>query len=244
MYTLEEQLKHEREVMEELKNYDTPSITNVVATYPSSDTCLGLYHPWNAHWYTDESCKCMFPELGRLCGYAVTCEYGLPDPNYKRGSVVGSVFDAIAASPKPVILVVKQNMPDEIKHKNGLLGGCMMTAFKAAGIVGAISDGPSRDIDEVRPLKVQYMLTGVTAGHGDFALHGLNSPVNVCGMDVCTGDIIHMDESGAVKFPREYLDDVLERVKNLSEIEGKRQALLAKATSGEEVDKIMGGMYD
>ena len=29
-----------------------------------------------------------------------------------------------------------------------------MTAFKAAGVVGVISDGPSRDIDEIRQMGV------------------------------------------------------------------------------------------
>ena len=72
MFT-KEQLLREQELMEELKKYDTPSITNVVATYPQNkDLCLGLYHPWNGKWYTDQSLKCMFPELGRQVGYAVT----------------------------------------------------------------------------------------------------------------------------------------------------------------------------
>lgn len=60
----------------------------------------------------------------------------------------------------------------------------MMTALKSAGVVGVISDGPSRDIDEIRPLKMQYMLTGITAGHGKFVVHSVNTPVEVCGMQV------------------------------------------------------------
>ena len=50
----EEELKRERELMEELKQFDTPTITNVVATYPNDkENCLGLYHPWQGEWYTD-----------------------------------------------------------------------------------------------------------------------------------------------------------------------------------------------
>ncbi len=33
----------EKEMLEKLKGFDTPSITNVVATYPSNPLCLGLY---------------------------------------------------------------------------------------------------------------------------------------------------------------------------------------------------------
>ena len=62
----------EPEVLEELRNYDTPSITNVVATYPKNPLCLGLYNPWTENWYTDQSIRCMYPETGqarRLCGH-------------------------------------------------------------------------------------------------------------------------------------------------------------------------------
>ena len=47
------------QVLEELKKYDTPSITNVVATYPEHPLCLGLYNPWSENWYTDQTIHCM-----------------------------------------------------------------------------------------------------------------------------------------------------------------------------------------
>ena len=34
----------ELEMLQALKEFDTPSITNVVATYPANPLCLGLYH--------------------------------------------------------------------------------------------------------------------------------------------------------------------------------------------------------
>ena len=41
----------------------------------------------------------------------------------------------------------------------------------------------------------------MTAGHGEMAIQAVNVPVSIGGMDVATGEIIHMDENGAVKFP-------------------------------------------
>jgi len=155
----------EQEMSEELRNFDTPSITNVVATYPQNPLCLGLYNPWTENWYTDQSIHCVYPELGRTVGYAVTCVFGLPDPDYARLSFM-DVIDALDASKKPTILVFQQKFPAEIAGKVGLSGGNMTTAMKAVGCVGALSNGPSRDLDEIRPMKFQYMLSGVTAGHG------------------------------------------------------------------------------
>lgn len=228
------------ELLEELKNFDTPSVTNVVATYPDSKLCLGLYNPWTENWYTDQTIRCMYPELGRLVGYAVTCVYGLPDPNFNRLSFI-DVVEALEASPKPTVLVLQQKFPPEIAGKVGLAGGNMVSAMKAVGCVGLISNGPSRDLDEIRPMKFQYMLTGVTAGHGAMAVHAVNVPVSVGGMDVTPGEIIHMDENGAVKFPANKLEEVVKLCRELQKEEIARQSALQKARTAAEIRAILSG---
>lgn len=134
-------------------------------------------------------------------------------------------------------------MPENFKKKCGLLGGNMMTAFKSVGVVGVISDGPSRDVDEVRPLGLQYMLTGVCPGHGDFSIYSVNTPVTVCGMNVAPGDIVHMDENGAVKFPAQYLDKVIDLCGELAEAESEKQQLLSLHHDAETLAKIMADQY-
>ena len=230
----------QRQMLEELKKFDTPSITNVLATYPENPLCLGLYNPWTENWYTDQTIRCIYPELGRTVGYAITCVYGLPDPGFNRLTFM-DVIDALDASPKPTILVLQQKFPPEIAGKVGLSGGKMTSAMKAVGCLGVISNGPSRDLDEIRPMKFQYMLTGVTAGHGAMAVYAVNVPVSVGGMDVCPGDIIHMDEDGAVKFPADKLEAVLRNVQLLQKQEADRMSRLQKATSAAEVRAIFGG---
>ena len=230
----------ELEMLQALKEFDTPSITNVVATYPLNPLCLGLYNPWTENWYTDQTIRCMYPELGRTVGYAVTCVYGLPDPGFNRLTFM-DVIDALDASPKPTILVLQQKFPPEIAGKVGLSGGNMTSAMKAVGCLGVISNGPSRDLDEIRPMKFQYMLTGVSAGHGAMAVYAVNVPVSVGGMDVCPGEIIHMDEDGAVKFPANKLEAVLTNVQALQKEEAERMGRLQKATSAAEVRAVFAG---
>ncbi|RJQ57756.1 MAG: RraA family protein [Desulfobacteraceae bacterium] len=230
----------EKELFDELCEYDTPSVTNVVATYPERPYCLGLYNPWSENWYTDQSLRCMYPELGSLAGYAVTCVYGLPDPSFKRLSFM-DVIDALDASKKPTILVLQQKFPPEIAGKVGLAGANMVNAMKAVGCRGIVSNGPSRDIDEIRGLKFQYLLSGVTAGHGPMAVHSVNVPVSVAGMDVSPGEIVHMDENGACKFPADKLQQVAAQLKVIRKEEEERITALSKAVSAGEVRKIFGG---
>ena len=226
--------------LEELKDFDTPSITNVVATYPDSPLCLGLYNPWTENWYTDQSIRCMYPELGRRVGYAVTCVFGLPDPDFARLSFM-DVLDALDASPKPTILALEQKFPPKIAGKVGLAGGNMVSAMRAIDCLGLLSNGPSRDLDEVREMDFQYMLSGVTAGHGAMAVRAVNVPVNIGGMDVAPGEIIHMDENGACKFPADKLDAVLANARALQAEEAGRMAALQAATSAAELRAIFGG---
>lgn len=228
------------EMLEQLKNFNTPSITNVVATYPNHPLCLGLYEPWTGSWYTDQSLRCIYPELGPRIGYAITCVYGLPDPSFSDYTFI-DVLEAMDASPQPTILVIEQDFPPEIAGKVGLVGGNMASAMKSLGCVGVISNGPSRDVDELRELNFQYLISGVSAGHGDFGIRAVNRPVAVAGMNVAPGDLIHMDEHGAVKFPADQLAKVLANVQALQVEEDARMGALQNAASLAEIKAIFGG---
>ena len=227
----------------ELRKVDTPTITNVVATYPTNPICLGLYNPWSENWYTDTSVRCMYPELGPVAGYAVTCVYSVPDPNYNRLTFM-DVIDALDASPKPTILVLQQKFPPELAAKAGLAGEIMITSMQAVGCVGLISNGPSRDIDAIRALKFQYMLSGASAGHGAMAVQAVNIPVTVAGMDVHPGEIVHMDENGACKFPADKIEAVLTNAQALLKDEATRLKALRQAKTAAEVRAASsGGAY-
>lgn len=233
-----------QQTLEDLKQYDTPTITNIIATLPHDQVhCLGLYNPWAVNWYTDERLRCIFPEHGRRAGYVVTVVYGMPDPSFDRLQFI-DVLRAVEQSPKPVILAVKQDFPEHIKRKNGLLGGNMMTAYHSLGVTGVLTDGPSRDVDEIRPLGIQCLFTGVTAGHGKFAIQAVNVPVEICGMDVAPGDMVHMDENGAVKFPAAHLSEINARAAMLAGAEAAMQAAMRETTDPEELWRLIRGVRD
>jgi 4-hydroxy-4-methyl-2-oxoglutarate aldolase len=230
------------DMLAELRKIDTPTITNVVATYPKNPLCLGLYNPWSENWYTDTSIRCIYPEMGAVIGYAVTCVYGLPDPNFTGRLSFMDVVDALDAMQKPTILIIQQKWPAGLMAKAGLAGEIMVTSMKAVGCIGMLSNGPSRDVDAIRRLDFQLLLGGVTAGHGEMAVHAVNVPVSVGGMDVAPGDLIHMDENGAVKFPPGKAAQVLENAKKLLEGEAEHLARLRAAKTAAEV-RAAGGSY-
>jgi regulator of RNase E activity RraA len=60
-------------------------------------------------------------------------------------------------------------------------------------------------------------------------------------MDVCPGEIVHMDENGAVKFPADKLEAVLTNVQALQKDETEIMSRLQKAASAAEVRAIYAG---
>jgi regulator of RNase E activity RraA len=227
-------LPHEG-ILAELRQIDTPTITNAVATYPDAKTCLALYDPWTEGWYTDASLRCIYPELGPTVGHAVTCVYGLPDAGAGDRLTFLDVIDALDAMPKPTILVIEQRFPPALRAKVGLAGEIMVTSMQALGCVGLISDGPSRDIDAIRKLGFQMLLGGVTAGHGEMAVRAVDVPVSVGGMDVAPGELIHMDENGAVRFPADRAAAVLDNALAVLADEAELFGRLRRATTAAEV---------
>ena len=130
-------------------------------------------------------------------------------------------------------------------NKAGLAGEMMVSSMMAVGCVGMLSNGPSRDVDAIRKLEFQLLLGGVTAGHGEMAVQAVNVPVSVGGMDVAPGDLIHMDENGAVKFPAASMRQaVVKNAQAMLEDEARRLVLLRKAKTAAEVRAASsGGAY-
>jgi regulator of RNase E activity RraA len=73
------------------------------------------------------------------------------------------------------------------------------------------------------------------------AVQSVNVPVSVGGMDVAPGDLIHMDENGAVKFPADKAGAVLANAKAMLDDEAVKLAALRKARSAAEIRAIQGG---
>lgn len=210
-------------VIEELKTIDTPTISNVVASYPKNEICLKIYDAWYGNWYTDTSIKCVYPEMGPVVGHVATVVFCEESEKYV-GVDRWALPEHIEATEKPVVLVAEQQFPEELANRVGLFGEMMTTQYKALGVVGVVTDGPMRDIDAIKPLEFQYFTTGITPAHGDMMIKSVGEPVNVGGMTVKPGDMVHMDMHGVVKFPAGKIHEVLKRAKKLLEDEAESAA--------------------
>ena len=130
--------------------------------------------------------RCLFPELGTMVGYAVTVVVDSTTPDVPRDDGVWHEWvTAMSAAPKPIVLVFQDAGPQV--RKSAHVGEVMATIATRLGVIGLVTDGGVRDINEVRALGMHYFAAGVVPSHGNPRLLAVNVPVTLDGMRVLPG---------------------------------------------------------
>ena len=132
-------------VLERLRQFDTPTICNVLELFDCRPRTAG---------YMDGRIQACYPKLPPMVGYACTATFRAGDPP-RAGDVyagLGKQVEAIAAMPGPAI-VVFQDLDDPMT--SATFGEVMCTTYKAFGCSGLITTGAGRDLDQVEVLDFQ-----------------------------------------------------------------------------------------
>jgi regulator of RNase E activity RraA len=148
---------------------------------------------------------CHTPEFGVMVGYAVTATANSMAParaRDRRGLM--RLFDAVAAAPKPSVLVMKEVGPKPTH--SCFLGDVIATITKRLGAIGIVTDGGVRDLEGVRPLGYHVFAAGFVVAHGTFNIEEVGIPVEISNTIVKSGDLIHGDASGVTTIPLEIAD--------------------------------------
>lgn len=205
------------ELIEQFKNYDTPSVSDAMDRLGLTGGLLGI--------------KAVVPGT-KLCGQAFTVHYTA------CGQVHGTVGDFLDdVDPGEVVVI------DNGGRLHCTVWGDIMSYYASTHrIAGTIIDGVCRDIPTIYDLKYPiftkgtYMVTGKDRVYVD----SVNTPVSVSNVQVLPGDLMLADDSGAVVIPYDHAEAVL---KVAQEIEMKEQLIrdeLKKGSSLKEARKLAG----
>jgi regulator of RNase E activity RraA len=150
--------------------------------------------------FTPLEIRCLFPELGRMCGYAVTAEVETVTSSepFDNARFV-ELYRAVEQSPKPAVVAFQEIGPEG--NRAAHCGEVMATFFTRLGAVGLLSDCGVRDLPEVRALGFRYFARGSVASHANFRIVRVGVPVQICGLVVRPGDLLHGDENGLLTVP-------------------------------------------
>ncbi len=189
-------------LIEQLKAVDSPTLSNAIELLNVRSRTEG---------FTPLAIRCLFPELGRLCGRAVTAHVETMTGMHPASEETFlELFRAVGAAPKPAV-VVFQEIGGHMDYAANC-GEVMATVFTRLGAVGLVTDCAVRDLAEVRVLGFQCFARGAVASHARFRIVRVGVPVQVGGMTVQPGDLLHGDENGLLTVPEAAWAGVLEAV--------------------------------
>lgn len=197
------------EQLDILQQIDSPTVSNAIEHFKVRPRVEGF-----ASW----ELRCAFPALGTMLGYAVTCTAdstteGRPD---REGLL--RLWSAVEAAPKPAVIVIKDVGPE--RSRSCHMGEVMATTAKTLGAVGCVSDGGLRDVREVEALGgFQYFCPGFVVSHGNPVIGDIDVPVDVCGLHVEPGHLLHGDANGLLVIPDGVADRVAEQAQRVREAE-------------------------
>ncbi len=178
-----------------LRGVDTPTLSNAIEN-------LRL-RPQNAG-FAPLQVSCLFPEFGRMVGYAVTAQVETMTAAAAERETFMALFETVMRSPKPVVVAFQEIGPhgDYAAHS----GEVMATIFQRLGAVGLVSDCAVRDIPEVRALRFHYFARGLVASHAYFHIVRVGVPIQVSGLVIHPNDLLHGDENGLMVVPKDGLE--------------------------------------
>lgn len=184
------------ELFEHLRNFDTPTIANALEIAAGTRSAEG---------FTRRTLIAANPKLKPIVGYARTAmiRSAAPfDPRERREKLL-AYYENIARAPQPTIAVIQ-----DIDHQPGIgafWGEVNTNIHWGLGCVGAITNGSMRDLEMMQP-QFQCLAASLSPSHAWVHVVEIGVKVDVCGLLVSDGDIVHADHHGAVLIPANSLD--------------------------------------
>ena len=207
------------ELIAALRSLDTPTVCNALEVVAPKR---------RGHGYTTKPLVCVRPELGSMVGVARTATIRAAHPPDLRGDDMRKLSDAyyeyIDRGPKPSIVVIQDLDAD---GGYGCFWGEVNSAIhKGLGCEGLVTDGGVRDVPDIAE-GFQMLAATILPSHAFVHVVDFGRPVEVAGMSVRSGDLIHADQHGAVVVPF----DVASGVKEAAEKIARRERVIIDAAN-------------
>jgi len=201
--------------LDALRKITTPTVSNAIETFDVRPRNEG---------FMDSSVRCILPELGTMVGYA--CTATIRAREQEPSSPPWDMWEAVRQVPEPRVVVIQDlDAPQPVGSFWGEVNG---NTFKALGCVGTVTNGGVRDLDEVRELGFHFFASCVLVSHAYVHLVDIGVPVQVGGITVSPGDLIHGDQHGVLVIPPEIARDI---PKAAAEVERRERRIIGLCQS-------------
>ncbi|HKE41631.1 MAG TPA: RraA family protein [Casimicrobiaceae bacterium] len=184
-----------------LAAFDTPTICNALEVVVPERRGTG---------YTTSFLTCGFPDMKPIVGFARTARIRAKAPPAASAAAVRTLrhdyYRYMDAGPKPSIVII-QDLDGSEAGYGAFWGEVQSAIHRGLGALGVITNGSVRDIDQWAP-GFQFLAAKIGPSHAYVNLVDFGGEVEVMGMAVRSGDIVHADRHGAVVVPSSAVRDL------------------------------------
>ena len=190
-----------RSLLERLTDFDTALLANTI----------GYIDPTPPdQWYMGGMIRSLTPALGPTVGVAAICEVDTSTPDGEpEMDEYYRQLEAFAQSELPIVWVAK-TVGSRPEHEC-VMGDGMAKQLTSVGCIGIVTDGGVRDVDGMLSTSFAAYCRGVVIHHCALRIRPARQPVEIGGITVASGDVIHANKEGVIKIPSTCLEQLPER---------------------------------
>ena len=190
-----------------LQSVDTPTVCNAIEVAQGK-------RGFDA--FTRGTMLCSAPDEPAIVGYARTAKIAAVKAPTEAPEVIKArrmaYYKHMADAPMPAVAVVEDtDFPDCI---GAYWGEINTTVHKGFGLSGTLTNGVMRDLGDV-PTGYPVIAGSIGPSHGFVHVQEIGTQVEVFGMTVTEGDLIHADRHGALVIPKDVIETLEASIEKL-----------------------------
>lgn len=187
------------EQLETLRQLDSCTLSNAIELFD-----LRLRN----EGFADSSIRCLFQQFRPMVGYAVTARMRSSNPPPTGRSYLDRTdwWDHLLKQPAPRVVVIQDI--DARPGFGSLLGEVHTNILQALGCVGGVTNGAVRDLPAVEAAGFPLFAGSVAVSHGYAHFVDFGVPVEIGGLKIQPGDLLHGDRHGLIAVPRAIAADL------------------------------------
>jgi regulator of RNase E activity RraA len=190
-----------------LTGVDTPTVCNAI------EVAQGKRGFPN---FTRTTMLASHPEAPAMVGYARTARIRAVAPPSEPPEIIKArrmaYYEHMATGPRPAVCVIQDlDVPKAIGAFWGEVNTNIHLSF---GLSGTLTDGVMRDLGDM-PEGYPVVAGSIGPSHGFVHVVDFGAPVEIFGLRVADGDLVHADRHGAVVVPSDVVPKLSEAIATL-----------------------------
>ncbi|MDG1867743.1 MAG: RraA family protein [Yoonia sp.] len=221
-------------LLELMQKVDTPTVCNAIEVAQGQRGFDGYTKGTMFSSDADAPAIVGFARTAQIAGRAAPTE--APDVIRARRL---DYFRTMADGPRPAIAVVED--VDEPHCVSAWWGEVHTTVHKGLGMAGALTNGVMRDLGDM-PDGFPVIAGSIGPSHAFVHVRSLGGTVNIRGMKVSEGDLVHADRHGGLVVPPEVIPTLKDAIQKLLNTEN---IILEPARKADfDIDKLLAAWSD